>query len=235
MRRAWRGSDGAARSRRCGSTRAGRSSRFDGVETMNDAEALAGAELKVPESDAGAAARASTYYRHDLVGCEVRDEGRAGRSGKVTAVDGPLERSRLVIARPARGSDGADGRRSICVSVDPAAKMIVDRSAGRIAGFVKFDIVTIFPKMVEGPLAEGIVARAIANGLLDVRVHDLRDLHDRPAPRRGRHAVRRRARDGAEAGTAVCGGRGDRASERRDGARRSRDCRRSLARRMAIC
>jgi tRNA (guanine37-N1)-methyltransferase len=29
--------------------------------------------------------------------------------------------------------------------------------------------------MVEGPLAEGIVARAIANGLLDVRVHDLRD------------------------------------------------------------
>ena len=40
---------------------------------------------------------------------------------------------------------------------------------------MKIDIVTIFPKMVEGPLAEGIVARAIARGLLDVRVHDLRD------------------------------------------------------------
>jgi tRNA (guanine37-N1)-methyltransferase len=40
---------------------------------------------------------------------------------------------------------------------------------------MKFDIVTIFPKMVEGPLQEGIVARAIAKGLLDVRVHDLRD------------------------------------------------------------
>jgi len=40
---------------------------------------------------------------------------------------------------------------------------------------VKFDIVTIFPKMVEGPLQEGIVARAIARGVLDVRVHDLRD------------------------------------------------------------
>jgi tRNA (guanine37-N1)-methyltransferase len=38
-----------------------------------------------------------------------------------------------------------------------------------------FDIVTIFPKMVEAPLAEGIVARAIARGLIDVRVHDLRD------------------------------------------------------------
>ena len=40
---------------------------------------------------------------------------------------------------------------------------------------MKFDIVTVFPRMVEGPLQEGIVARAIARGLLDVRVHDLRD------------------------------------------------------------
>jgi tRNA (guanine37-N1)-methyltransferase len=40
---------------------------------------------------------------------------------------------------------------------------------------VKIDIVTIFPRMVEGPLAEGVVGRAIASGLLDVRVHDLRD------------------------------------------------------------
>jgi tRNA (guanine37-N1)-methyltransferase len=40
---------------------------------------------------------------------------------------------------------------------------------------MKFDIVTIFPEMVKGPLAEGIVGRAIGKGLLDVRVHDLRD------------------------------------------------------------
>ncbi len=39
---------------------------------------------------------------------------------------------------------------------------------------MKVDIVTIFPKMVEAPLAEGIVARAIARGVMDVRVHDLR-------------------------------------------------------------
>jgi tRNA (guanine37-N1)-methyltransferase len=39
---------------------------------------------------------------------------------------------------------------------------------------LKFDIVTIFPRMVEGPLAEGIVGRAIGRGLLDVKVHDLR-------------------------------------------------------------
>ena len=40
---------------------------------------------------------------------------------------------------------------------------------------MKIDIVTIFPKMVMGPLEEGIVARAIAKGLIDVRVHDLRE------------------------------------------------------------
>ena len=40
---------------------------------------------------------------------------------------------------------------------------------------LKLDIVTIFPRMVQAPLEEGIVGRAIARGLLDVRVHDLRD------------------------------------------------------------
>jgi tRNA (guanine37-N1)-methyltransferase len=39
---------------------------------------------------------------------------------------------------------------------------------------VKFDIVTIFPRMVEAALAEGVVARGMAGGLLDVKVHDLR-------------------------------------------------------------
>ena len=40
---------------------------------------------------------------------------------------------------------------------------------------VKIDIVTIFPRMVEGAFAEGVVGRAIAGGLVDLRVHDLRD------------------------------------------------------------
>jgi tRNA (guanine37-N1)-methyltransferase len=40
---------------------------------------------------------------------------------------------------------------------------------------MKFDIVTIFPRMFDALVAEGIVARAIARGLVDLRVHDLRD------------------------------------------------------------
>ena len=40
---------------------------------------------------------------------------------------------------------------------------------------MKFDIVTIFPAMIERPLAEGILGRAIERGTLDVKVRDLRD------------------------------------------------------------
>jgi len=40
---------------------------------------------------------------------------------------------------------------------------------------VRFDLVTIFPRLCDGPLGEGIVRRAIERGLVDVQVHDLRD------------------------------------------------------------
>ena len=40
---------------------------------------------------------------------------------------------------------------------------------------MKFDIVTIFPRMIDAALAEGVVSRGIENGALDVKVHDLRD------------------------------------------------------------
>ena len=40
---------------------------------------------------------------------------------------------------------------------------------------MKFDVVTIFPRMVIAGLAEGVVSRGIARGLVDIAVHDLRD------------------------------------------------------------
>jgi tRNA (guanine37-N1)-methyltransferase len=43
---------------------------------------------------------------------------------------------------------------------------------------VQFDIVTIFPKMVEAAVAEGILAKAIQRDLLRVRVTDLRGFTD---------------------------------------------------------
>jgi tRNA (guanine37-N1)-methyltransferase len=43
---------------------------------------------------------------------------------------------------------------------------------------VQFDIVTIFPRMVEAGLADGILARALQRELLRVRVRDLREFTD---------------------------------------------------------
>jgi tRNA (guanine37-N1)-methyltransferase len=40
---------------------------------------------------------------------------------------------------------------------------------------MKFDIVTIFPRMIEAGLADGVVSRGRESGLLDIAVHDLRD------------------------------------------------------------
>ena len=40
---------------------------------------------------------------------------------------------------------------------------------------LRFDIVSIFPGMFESPFADSIIQRAWEEGLLDLRVHDLRD------------------------------------------------------------
>jgi tRNA (guanine37-N1)-methyltransferase len=40
---------------------------------------------------------------------------------------------------------------------------------------VRVDLLTIFPGMFEGPLRESLLGKAIAAGILDVRVHDIRE------------------------------------------------------------
>lgn len=40
---------------------------------------------------------------------------------------------------------------------------------------MRIDVVTIFPGMIEGPLRESLLGKAIAEGLVDLHVHDLRD------------------------------------------------------------
>ncbi len=38
-----------------------------------------------------------------------------------------------------------------------------------------FHVLTIFPEFFEGPLAHGVVKRGQDAGLLDIRIHNLRD------------------------------------------------------------
>jgi 16S rRNA processing protein RimM len=93
-----------------------------GVETMNDAEALAGRELRVPV-DRLAALPGGTFYRHDLVGCRV--ETPAGDVvGTVEKVEGTLNGSRLVVAA-LRGEVLIPLVAEICTTIDPAGKRIV--------------------------------------------------------------------------------------------------------------
>jgi len=94
---------------------------LEGVDTMDAADALAGAELRVPAAGL-APLPEGTYYRHDLVGCEVIDsEGRM--VGEVAAVEGPLEMSRLVISAP-HGEVLVPLVAHICVDIDPVLKRI---------------------------------------------------------------------------------------------------------------
>ena len=45
---------------------------------------------------------------------------------------------------------------------------------------MRVDILTIFPGIFEGPLRGSLLGKAVAGGLLDVRVHDIRDHSDDP-------------------------------------------------------
>jgi tRNA (guanine37-N1)-methyltransferase len=44
----------------------------------------------------------------------------------------------------------------------------------------RLDILTLFPSMFDGPLTESLLGRASANGLIDLRIHDLRDFSTDP-------------------------------------------------------
>ena len=95
---------------------------FEGVDTIDAAEALAGAELRMPASEMQPLP-ADTFYHHDLVGCQVKTL-QGDDVGRVTAVEGPMERSHLVVASP-KGEVMIPLVAGICVSVNPAARTIV--------------------------------------------------------------------------------------------------------------
>ena len=102
-----------------------------GIESIADAEPLAGLELRVP-LEALAALPQNVFYRHDLIGCRV--ETTSGETvGVVSNVEGTMAGSRLVV-------DGAGGEiliplaAEICREINPAAKRIViDPPEGLIA------------------------------------------------------------------------------------------------------
>jgi 16S rRNA processing protein RimM len=94
-----------------------------GVDDMNAAATLAGAELRVP-TDRLAVLPPDTFYRHNLIGCAVETRGGAV-IGLVEDVEGTMGGSRLVV----RATDGIEVlvplAAEICTLIDPAARRIV--------------------------------------------------------------------------------------------------------------
>jgi 16S rRNA processing protein RimM len=69
--------------------------RLAGVGSIDDAERLAGAEVRVPESEVGPLPE-GVYYHHQLVDCEVVSAS-GELVGRVAAVEGGQGANRLVV------------------------------------------------------------------------------------------------------------------------------------------
>jgi 16S rRNA processing protein RimM len=92
--------------------------KFAGVDTISDAEKLAGAEVAIP-FEQRAALGEDEYYESDLIGCEVFDP--AGRSlGKVTEFEETAGTPVLHV-----GDLLIPFAKSICTLIDPTNKRIV--------------------------------------------------------------------------------------------------------------
>jgi 16S rRNA processing protein RimM len=95
---------------------------LEGIETMNEAELLAGLELRVPESELTALPE-GTYYEHDLIGCRlVTTDGR--EVGTVRTIEGGGGMIRL-IAGSGRGEIQVPLVHEICVAIDVVHKRIM--------------------------------------------------------------------------------------------------------------
>ena len=95
---------------------------IEGVETMTDAEALAGLELRVPVEWLAPLPEGS-FYHHDLVGCSV-ETAEGDSIGDVKEVETSQGGARLVVNGPA-GEILIPLVAKICPTVDVRGKRIV--------------------------------------------------------------------------------------------------------------
>jgi 16S rRNA processing protein RimM len=101
---------------------------FEGVGTIDEAEALRGLELRIPASALRTLAQ-GTYYTHELVGCRVEtaDGGAVGEVAGVQFGSGPP----LLIVTGEGGEMLVPMAETICRTIDVAARRIViDPPAG---------------------------------------------------------------------------------------------------------
>ncbi|MFN7996614.1 MAG: ribosome maturation factor RimM [Bryobacteraceae bacterium] len=94
--------------------------KFRGVDTISDAEALQGCEVRVPQA-ARFGLEAGEFYESDLIGCEVVERSSGASLGRVlglqeTGGPGVLE---------VEGGLLIPFAREICVAIEPESRRIV--------------------------------------------------------------------------------------------------------------
>jgi len=94
---------------------------FAGFSTITEAERLAGAQLRIPETEQEALPE-GVYYHHQLIGCQVVTRG-GDALGRVSDVQGEGQATRLVVSGP-RAEVMIPLAQEIC-EIDVAAKRIV--------------------------------------------------------------------------------------------------------------
>ena len=138
----------------------------------------AGQELRIGEEELDALPEGS-YYHHQLAGPAGRGPDGAGRSARWPDILETGAGAPVLVDRRARASTSCPWPRT-------SSRRWTSRAAGMVVALpemdrmpLRIDVVTIFPRMLEAPLAEGIVApRARGGASSTIRVHDLRDFTD---------------------------------------------------------
>jgi 16S rRNA processing protein RimM len=93
--------------------------KFRGVDTISDAETLAGAEVRVPMSER-APLEPGEFFQSDLVGCEVVDRRTGESLGRVSGWEDSGGAGLLVV----EGGLLIPFARAICVEIHPEARRI---------------------------------------------------------------------------------------------------------------
>jgi 16S rRNA processing protein RimM len=94
--------------------------KFRGVDTMSDAERLAGCEVRVPLGER-IRLEPGEYFESDLIGCEVVERDGGASLGRVTALQDAGGSGVLEV----EGGLLIPFARAICVAIEPEARRIV--------------------------------------------------------------------------------------------------------------
>ena len=93
--------------------------KFKGIDSIEDAEPLAGAEVRIP-ADQRAPLDPGEFFQSDLVGCDVVERRSGEHLGRVTDWNDSGGAGLLVV----EGDLLIPFARAICVDIDPAARRI---------------------------------------------------------------------------------------------------------------